>query len=356
MALPHLHPQLHRHPPHSLPANNNPHLLLLRHCSLNPNQEHFSLRFDDNTFNPYTHFKSPFNSQYFLRVVGTCNGLLCLSDDWFGDKHRVILWNPLIQRYVTLPAPNFTVHAFGPYQSFLGFGFDSLTNNYKVVRVVYPHKLDRSMLHCEISPPKVEVYSLRTRSWKPIAGSVPSCNMVEFFWQHVFVKGAAHWIGYNRRQGEGKTHNVILCFGMGNEAFGKMGLPEAVSWTKLYIVDMPDGIPNVFGFRRSGELLMATRGGDFVSYHRGSKRVEKLGMRTVKGSIYAESYVESLVLLDGMNGDFRGQCSLVDSLEDSQGGQKEEVDEETLERAFNRNFLSAAAFLTGSLLEFLIRN
>ncbi|KAI8563383.1 hypothetical protein RHMOL_Rhmol03G0107500 [Rhododendron molle] len=156
---------------------------------------------------------------------------------------------------------------------------------------------------------------------------------------------------------------------MGDEAFGKMGLPEAVvsvfplflglravhntisvdfydkmatftrfslwvmreygvveSWTKLYIV----GMPNVVGFRRSGELLMATRGGDFVSYHRGSKLVEKLGMRTVKGSIYAESYVESLVLLDSMNGDFRGQCSLVDSLEDSQGRQKEEVDEEHL--------------------------
>ncbi|XP_058208107.1 F-box protein CPR1-like [Rhododendron vialii] len=203
-------------------ANNNPLFLLLRHCSLNPNQEHFSLRFDDNTFNPYT----PFNSQYFFRVVGTCNGLLCLSDDWFGDKHRVILWNPLIQRYVTLPAPNFTVRAFGPYQSFPGLGVDSLTNDYKVVRVVYPHKLD--MLHCQISPPKVEVYSLRTRSWKPITASVPSCNMVEFFWRQVFVNGAAHWIGYNRRQGEGKTHNVILCFGMGNEAFGKMGLPEAV--------------------------------------------------------------------------------------------------------------------------------
>lgn len=69
------------------------------------------------------------------------------------------------------------------------------------------------------------------------------------------------------------------------------------SWTKFYIVDMPDGILNVFGFRWSGELLMATQGGDFVSYHRGSKRVEKLGMQTVKGSIYAESYVESLVLL-----------------------------------------------------------
>ncbi|KAG5556954.1 hypothetical protein RHGRI_007260 [Rhododendron griersonianum] len=281
--------------------------------------------------------------------------------------------------------------------SFLGFGFDSLTNDYKVVRVVYPHKLD--MLHCEVSPPKVEVYSLRTSSWKPITASVPSCNMVEFGWQQVFGNGAAHWIGYNRRQGEGKTHNVILWFGMWNEVFGKMGFPEAVvsvfplflglravhntisvdfydkmaactrfsswvmreygvveSWTKLYIVDMPDGIPNVFGFRQSGELLMATRGGDFVLYHCGSKRVEKLGMRAFKGSIYAESYIESLVLLDGMNGDFQGQCSLVDSLEDSHGGQKEEVDEETLERAMSRNFLSAAAFVTGSLLEFLIRN
>ncbi|KAH7855467.1 hypothetical protein Vadar_025186 [Vaccinium darrowii] len=128
------------------------------------------------------------------------------------------------------------------------------------------------------------------------------------------------------------------------------------SWTKLYTVDMPDGITHVFGFRRSGELLMAMRGGDFVSYHRGSKCVEKLGMRAVKLSNYAASYVESLVLLDGVNGGFQGQCSRSDSPGDSHGGQKEEVDEGTLERAMSRNFLSAAAFVTGSMLEFLTRN
>ncbi|KAH7855181.1 hypothetical protein Vadar_023294 [Vaccinium darrowii] len=129
------------------------------------------------------------------------------------------------------------------------------------------------------------------------------------------------------------------------------------SWTKLYVVDMPDGISCVFGFRLSGELLMVTRGGDFVSYHRGSKRVEKLGMRAVKFSLYAESYVESLVLLDGVNEDFQGQYSRVDSQGNSHGGQMVEVDEGTLEWALKKNCLSAAAFVAGSLLGgFLLGN
>ncbi|KAI8008747.1 F-box/kelch-repeat protein [Camellia lanceoleosa] len=179
------------------------HLLLLRYTCLNPNQEHYSLHFDNKTFNRYAQFISPFKTHFYFRVVGTCNGLVCLSDDRFGDKHNIILWNPMIRK-------------------------------------------------------------------------------------------------------------------------------------------------------ESGELLIETRGRDIVSYQPESKRIEKHGLHGVKGSFYASPYVESLVLLDGSNGHLQGQVNT--DLVLPKVTNEEEVDESTLEIALKRNFLFAASYITGSLLEFLIRN
>ena len=52
---------------------------------------------------------------------------------------------------------------------------------------------------------------------------------------------------------------------------------------KLYNVDLHEGLTRVLGFRQSGKLLMKTKGGDVVSYHHESKRVEKLGLRGFDG-------------------------------------------------------------------------
>ncbi|KAL7215748.1 hypothetical protein ACSBR1_027817 [Camellia fascicularis] len=367
------------------------HLLLLRYTCLNPNQEHYSLRFDNKTFNHYDQFTSPFKTHFYFRVVGTCNGLVCLSDDRFGDKHNIILWNPMIRRYVALPKPSLSLDSYIPYMSVLGFGFDLRTNDYKVVRISHFERRKNA-----IPLPKVEVYSLKTGSWKALTCGVPSYNMVEYFWEHVFLNGFAHWIAY-KRVGDGKFHNVILSFGFGDELFHEIELPETVaptfplqlgvhlvgtmiavsfidnsanhkcvsiwvmkdygvveSWTKQYNVDFQGGLTLVFGFRESGELLMGTRGGDMVSYQPESKRIEKHGLRGVKGSFYASPYVESLVLLDGSNGDLQGKVNTDPVL--PKVTNEEEVDESTLEIALKRNFLFAASYITGSLLEFLLRN
>ncbi|GMP67631.1 hypothetical protein CsSME_00027553 [Camellia sinensis var. sinensis] len=42
--------------------NTHTHLLLLRYTCLNPNQEHYSFRFDNKTFNHYAQFTSPFKT------------------------------------------------------------------------------------------------------------------------------------------------------------------------------------------------------------------------------------------------------------------------------------------------------
>ena len=52
--------------------------------------------------------------------------------------------------------------------------------------------------------------------------------MVEYFWEHVFLNGFAHWIAY-KRVGDGKFHNVILSFGFGDELFHEIELPETLA-------------------------------------------------------------------------------------------------------------------------------
>ncbi|THG13655.1 hypothetical protein TEA_007394 [Camellia sinensis var. sinensis] len=320
------------------------HLLLLRYTCLNPNQEHYLLRFDNKTFNRYAQFTSPFKTHFYFRVVGTCNGLVCLSDDLFGDKHNIILWNPMIRRYVALPKPSLSLDSYIPYMSVLGFGFDLRTNDYKVVRISHFERRKNA-----IPLPKVEVYSLKTGSWKALTCGVPSYNMVEYFWEHVFLSGFAHWIAY-KRVGDGKFHNVILSFGFGDELFHEIELPETVAPT----FPLQLGVHLVGTMIASGELLMGTRGGDMVSYQPESKRIEKHGLRGVKGSFYASPYVGSLVLLDGSNGDLQGKVNTDPVL--PKVTNEEEADESTLEIALKRNFLFAASYITGSLLEFVLWN
>ncbi|KAI8006911.1 F-box protein [Camellia lanceoleosa] len=80
---------------------NNTHLLL-RYCTEDPiEQEYYSLRLDDpitNTFNEYAKLKFPFTCiDPPFGIVGSCNGLICISDDQACYNHEMFLWNPLIR-------------------------------------------------------------------------------------------------------------------------------------------------------------------------------------------------------------------------------------------------------------------
>lgn len=83
-----------------------PPLLLLRGYSLTgltPRyKELYSLRSDDANFTSLLDLLCPFNTRpaNFFRVVGSCNGVICLSDDLLGYTYTVILWNPAIRRYL----------------------------------------------------------------------------------------------------------------------------------------------------------------------------------------------------------------------------------------------------------------
>ncbi|KAK6134423.1 hypothetical protein DH2020_031855 [Rehmannia glutinosa] len=106
--------------------------LLLRRCIRN--SEGYDLFSDDELLTPHAKLEFPFRSiNSFLTIVGSCNGVLCLSDDRVYYMHTIILWNPCVKKSIILPKPNPIYNSYGTFAQSLGFGFDPVSSDYKVV-------------------------------------------------------------------------------------------------------------------------------------------------------------------------------------------------------------------------------
>ncbi|XP_058217461.1 F-box protein At3g07870-like [Rhododendron vialii] len=132
----------HLNRPRTLSHNNAHDLILLRNYSEQRKEEVYSLRFDDESFREYQKieflFKSAAND--FYRVVGCCNGVVCITDDQFRYAHDTVLWNPSIRKSVTLPKPRISEAKF---EHVMGFG----------------------------KRPEIDVYRFSSGSWEDISRS-----------------------------------------------------------------------------------------------------------------------------------------------------------------------------------------
>ncbi|XP_065623771.1 F-box protein At3g07870 [Quercus suber] len=340
-------------------SSNNKNLLLFRLCPRAVKQlkrkEVYALHWDDNTtnFHQYTSFDDfPFHGQNgtgvlrntgVLRVVGTCNGLICLADGIYTDAYYFLLWNPCVKKYVRLPNPNFSFRTTAPYDAVVGFGFgfDSKTSDYKVVRFVTPEDGDFSEGE---STPKVEVYSLATGEWRVVTApaqcpkcAVPDTTMIDQRLQ-AFVNGALHLVCYKTTP-EIRLLYFVLVFDLEDEVFREIPLPkhsdmdywkwvsilaygnsiamiqpgysldiwvlknyaDASSWTKIISLDVQappqEDIPRPKAFRKSGEVILETYRNSLVTRNLETQEVKDLGITGSKYS-FVDPYVESLVLLD----------------------------------------------------------
>ncbi|XP_021822176.1 uncharacterized protein LOC110763652 [Prunus avium] len=122
-----------------------------------------SVHHDNQAFDVYSKIEFPiaakknFGNSH-LRVVGTCDGPICLADDipsYANMLTTFVIWNPTIRKFVTLPRPGITFLSHGRNNASLGFGFDAMTNDYKVARLV-------TLLEEDEQPTLAEVYSLAT--------------------------------------------------------------------------------------------------------------------------------------------------------------------------------------------------
>ncbi|KAK0607403.1 hypothetical protein LWI29_014359 [Acer saccharum] len=94
----------------------------------------------------------PFETKNSFKVIGSCNGLLCIAI----EKEGFVLWNPWIGAYKRIAVDS----PFSVGDEKYRFGYDHSTNDYNIVR--FPYRRDRPIA----SKMSVEIYSLKTNFWK----------------------------------------------------------------------------------------------------------------------------------------------------------------------------------------------
>ncbi|XP_054778132.1 F-box/LRR-repeat/kelch-repeat protein At2g27520-like [Prosopis cineraria] len=103
-------------------------------------------------------------------IIGSCNGLLCVLLDYneYGSPPSLLLLNPVTRETRKVPR---TTHDDGSYGVFgWGFGFSPVDKDYRIVRI---HNAKFYIYNIQIKFDNfyvggVEVYSLRTGSWKEV--------------------------------------------------------------------------------------------------------------------------------------------------------------------------------------------
>ncbi|XP_041007070.1 F-box protein At3g07870-like [Juglans microcarpa x Juglans regia] len=178
-----------------------------------------------------THQDLPLQSPYDIKIVGSCNGLLCLFD-YYGTSN-IVVWNPTTVEFMFLP------HAWDVET--VCFGFDPIHEEFKVLRIRYvlesdepyylpPYLAGRVHLNQE-----VEVYSLSGGSWRNLAVDVevPKFQGVDSSYKN----GVCFWLALSYYGDE-----KIVAFDVCDEVIQTMALPNysleygEITWRTLTVL------------------------------------------------------------------------------------------------------------------------
>lgn len=137
---------------------------------------------------------------------------------------ELALFNPSTRKLKTLPLPPCLV-GFPSAFTFYGFGQDKINDDYKLVRVLHFKGNDGDDV-------EVEVYSLKTNSWRRIS-NLPRFlrDFYDYLYHSLFRKGygvlaggALHWVSP-----KSSTRSVIVAFDLVAEEFYQLPLPDSVN-------------------------------------------------------------------------------------------------------------------------------
>ncbi|KAJ9173202.1 hypothetical protein P3X46_016365 [Hevea brasiliensis] len=255
--------------------------------------------------------KGPSDAHHDIKLVDSCNGLVC-----FGDAVGTIaLLNPLTRKHHILPflPLDFQLEGKSTWAAWaFGFGYDPISDDYKVVRLGQYLSLSDQFFDTETN-----VYNLKANTWRKIQGM----SYVLGFDQKmgVLAGNALHWlVGRNRIM---RNPNLIVAFNLEVEDFREVPAPESIgenlsidlgvvgkwlsltanyecmrldvwvmkeygveeSWTRLFVITPNEVAPlkclRTLAFSKNGdELLLGVQAGNLVWYNlkeKSVKRVEK---------------------------------------------------------------------------------
>ncbi|KAM7470685.1 hypothetical protein LguiA_008868 [Lonicera macranthoides] len=161
----------------------------------------------------------PLESRHPPRVLGSCNGLLCVGIDHVKDEglhpnnHKIVLWNPSIGDYKILPDTNPLINTSGFLNRYqlIGFGYDSSIRDYKIVRVLFGSRY------------QVDVYSLKTNSWKVIESGPLTRFEFSLNTGGTAANGSIYWLVHHRKHGI--CHRWMVSFDLKHDKLVELQLP-----------------------------------------------------------------------------------------------------------------------------------
>ncbi|KAK4363165.1 hypothetical protein RND71_018406 [Anisodus tanguticus] len=174
---------------------------------------------DDDDEHKLREIQIPFSTSLpIFRVVGSCNGLLCLSGVY--DHEAVYIYNPFTRQHIKLPNCN----ELEVNEVVYGFGFHPATNEYKVIKVgYYPHVYYATWPPGNISShdlpcSEVHSFSLGGNSWRYL-GELP------YKLHHspgVLVGGRLHWV----TRFNWHLDRLIIAFDLFDDTFQEVPRPD----------------------------------------------------------------------------------------------------------------------------------
>lgn len=266
-----------------------------------------------------------------LKFVASCKGLLCLFKFRTSD---VYIWNPAtpsVGLKALPPVTRLPYHVRDLYGSCLGFGFDSRSNDFKVVRIRLLEFQTQSMN--KRWETYVEICSLSGGSWRLLHLHVPMdfgflmCpktlaldgvfiwwfpyhNIIAFdFSDEVFRTTPLPRLSENG-DNNGSTitllngHVALLAF-FGSEMNAKCCLEIWVlfefgvkeSWTRVTTIGLPMDLERPLGFWKRGELFMENSEGQLVLYDPFTKTKKNLQIDSIKRTFQIALHTQSSVAI-----------------------------------------------------------
>ncbi|CAK7341319.1 unnamed protein product [Dovyalis caffra] len=161
-------------------------------------------------------------------VAASCNGLLCLCDSSHNSK--LFIYNPITMDALELPDSA----QYPNQQVVIGFGFSSMENDYKVVKIVYYSH--RGMIRpsgTNFPQSSVEILNLRSLTWRSL-GEIP----YQIFGKRpsqTLVNGRLNWATWPIYQHS--SARLIVSFDLSDEKFyEEYNVKE--SWINPYNIDI----------------------------------------------------------------------------------------------------------------------
>jgi F-box interacting protein len=331
-------------------ATNTERTLIAEVSPRNRPKNFFLVKFSNEELGKLVKIYSPLYAQGNLNessVIGCCNGLVCISKYDYCNS-EILIWNPSIHKYKKLPfEPDYDKHKqlvaeywYSPLKLNLAFGYDSVNNDYKVLKIVFLEVI-KFLDNCDnwprrsekiMKPLEIMVYSWKSHSWRKVEDQWPYEDDSFVRSGPAFSNGAFYWLVTSVPV----STTTLLTFDLTTEKFGVrkfllewylnvtlevLGgtlcvsatpynykimidvdvwmMEEDCSWSRLYTVPANFCYRQSLAFSSDGkEVLMVDSYNMLFWYH-----IEKMTFYWIGKNIFdmcwIAPYVESLLLLDG---------------------------------------------------------